>query len=322
MKRLGLLMAVALVGCSPKYESGKTQCSDGKHECPSGYTCRVQGGKYLCFAGGGNGGAGGTGGRADAGAGGVGGIKPSGGGGLRGTGGAIRDAGLGGSGPKDALTATCPKPCPVGQQCFSGQCCPIPAAGGQCSHFPSCGCLPGEVCYPSASTHTMTCFVSDGLPAGADCTGSTCMAGFGCFGRICKAYCSKTQDCAAIRGYASCDQTTWSSDKTDIPGVKVCERICDPAHPQSPTAPLLPCPAGFNCSSDSSGIGFCFKASPLPPGSPCSAEKDCPAGHYCSKTSVCKRYCLSDADCAGGTTCRFGFDPPEYAADFIVGYCN
>ncbi len=217
----------------------------------------------------------------------------------------------------------CATPCSTGQQCYAGQCCTPPAAGGNCTPYPSCGCASGQVCYPSSTTQSMACFTANNLAEGADCTGGlSCQAGLGCFGGTCKRYCGSTGDCPSIGGVRSCDQTVWSSDKTDILGVMVCERICDPAHPQSPTAPLVACPSGFNCSSDTGGVSYCFKASPLAAGSTCAAEADCPAGSYCTTSGVCTRYCLSAGDCPSGTTCQFTWSPPEYAGAYVVGYCN
>ena len=143
-----VVLAGVLAGCEPNYTSGKTQCSD-KKECPSGFTCLDDGtasihycvdDKLLTSPG--------TGGRRDAGLGGAG--------------------GTGGS--KDASTL-CGTSCPLGQQCLSGQCCVPPAAGGNCTVYPPCGCPSGSVCYPSSNAHAMACYTSDNLAEGADCTG-------------------------------------------------------------------------------------------------------------------------------------------------------
>jgi hypothetical protein len=355
-----LLVLIVLAGCQPTYTSGKTQCSD-KKECPSGFSCYDDGTNsiHYCFdtkqvvnkdagalgTGGAGGvkttvvGSGGNGGNKDAGVGtgGVGGIKTTvvGRGGTVGTDGGVgagADAGVlrdartvdvapdGAS--RDAGTA-CTPACPTGQQCLSGQCCVPPAAGGACSAYPACGCLAGNVCYPSSTTHAMACFTSDNLAEGADCSdGSTCQAGFGCFGGLCKRYCATLSDCPSVGGVRSCDQTTWSSDNSNILGVMACERVCDPAHPQSPKAPLLACPKGFNCSSDASGLSYCFQASPLPAGSTCTVEGDCPAGSYCTTSGSCTRYCLANSDCSSGTTCQFTWSPAEYAGSTLVGYCK
>jgi hypothetical protein len=49
MKRYAWLILIAAFGCTPQYESGKTQCSDAK-ECPSGYSCSDDGtsGIHYC----------------------------------------------------------------------------------------------------------------------------------------------------------------------------------------------------------------------------------------------------------------------------------
>lgn len=343
MKRYLPLLWIALAGCAPHYKSGQTQCSD-KKECPSGYSCSddgttavhycvdnttlgcPKGATFYCSQSnscwispvacstvvGLDGGSGATSDAA---------IRRDGGttdGTVVGTPDAL-DAGN-----KDTGSASsCTPACSSTQECLSGQCCAPPAAGGDCTTFPACGCPSGKVCYPSSTTHALACFTSNNLAAGADCSGgSTCQSGYGCFGSICKQYCASNTDCPAVGGVQSCDQTTWSSDQTDITGVKACERVCDPAHPQNPTSPLLACPTGFNCVSDQNGISYCLKASPLAAGSTCTQESDCQAGYYCTTSGACNRYCLSSADCSTGTTCQFSFSPAEYAGSYKVGYCN
>lgn len=205
--------------------------------------------------------------------------------------------------------------------------CGVPAAGGVCTTFPACGCPAGQACNPS-STHLLACFPSNNLADGADCSsGSTCQAGSGCFDGVCRPYCGTDTDCPLVAGLQSCMPTYWDANQTmSIPGVKVCARICDPAHPQAPRTPFLSCPVGFSCSSSPTGASFCFKATPLPAGSACTADADCPAGNSCTGTSattlVCKQYCLSNSDCAAGTTCQFAWSPPQYAGTSPVGYCQ
>ena len=217
--------------------------------------------------------------------------------------------------------------CPAGQQCLSGQCCVPPAAGGDCTTFPACGCPAGQVCYPS-TTHVLACFAGNNLLEGADCSsGSTCQAGLGCFDGVCRPYCNTDADCPAVAGVQSCLATYWDDQQTvSILGVKVCARTCDPAHPQSPRAPFLSCPAGFGCSPSPAGASFCFKASPLPTGSACTSDADCPAGNSCTGASattlVCKPYCFSSSDCAAGATCQFAWITRQYAGSQELGYCQ
>jgi hypothetical protein len=268
-----------------------------------------------CVEGTGLGGSGGS-----AGSGGSGGSKTGGAGGSA-TGGTTQDAG---TGSKDAgVACSTSASCQSGQQCLGGQCCVPPATGGECNHYPACGCPSGKVCYPSSLEHTLACVTAGNLAEGADCTsGSSCQSGLGCFGGTCKRYCNADGDCPAVAGLRSCLQTAWSDDSTSILGVKVCGRICDPAHPQSPTPPLLPCPAGFACQSSSVGLSYCFEANPLPTGSVCSQAEDCAPGTYCSQSGSCNRYCLSTSDCSGSQTCHFGFSPAQTAGTSPVGFCS
>ena len=221
----------------------------------------------------------------------------------------------------------CAVSCTGGQQCLSGQCCTPPAAGGECTTFPACGCPAGQVCSP-ATTQKLACFTGNNLAEGADCSsGSTCKAGLGCFDGLCRPYCGTDADCLAVAGVQSCLATYWDDLQTQpILGVKVCARICDPLHPQSPRTPFLSCPTGFSCSSAPTGASFCFKATPLPAGSACTSTADCPAGNSCTGTSattlVCKPYCFSSSDCATGTTCQFTWSPRQYAGNQEVGYCQ
>jgi hypothetical protein len=203
--------------------------------------------------------------------------------------------------------------------------CGVPAAGGTCTPFPPCGCPTGQVCYPS-TTHAMACFTGNNLPEGADCSsGLICQTGLGCLDGVCRPYCSTDADCPMVAGVRSCLAIYWS-DSSPILGVKLCAKICDPAHPQSPTAPLLSCPTGFSCSPSPDGASSCFNASPSSAaGSACTSDMNCPAGYACTGTSattlVCKQYCFFNSDCVSGT-CQFTWITPQYAGTSAVGYCQ
>jgi len=236
---------------------------------------------------------------------------------------AARDSGRDSSSPGDGpIACTTAATCGAGQKCLSSQCCTPPAAGGVCSAYPACGCPSSQICYPLATSHAMACFTSNYLTEGADCTNGNCQTGLGCFGSTCKRYCLADTDCPAVGGVQKCLQTTWSSDSTDIAGVMVCQRVCDPAHPQNPVTPLLSCPAGFGCNSSITGSSGCYKTAPLPAGSTCATDVDCSPGYYCTTSGACLKYCLSSADCASGTTCQFTWSPSEYAGASMVGYCK
>ena len=238
------------------------------------------------------------------------------------------DGGTTGGGPDAAAqdaSGGCGTGCPAGQQCLSGQCCVPPAAGGECTTFPACGCPAGQVCYLS-TTQALACFAGNNLPEGADCSSDlTCQTGLGCLDGVCRPYCGTDADCPMVAGVRSCLAIYWP-DNSPILGVKLCARICDPVHPQSPTAPLLSCPTGFSCGPSPDGASSCFKASPSSAaGSACTSNMNCPAGYACTGTSattlVCKQYCLSSSDCVSGT-CQFTWITPQYAGTSEVGYCQ
>ena len=349
MMKRSFVLLLALLGCGPNFESGKTQCSD-KLECPGGYTCgsEQKGGTPLCYSqtncGGkaffckwanvcaagpaqcpdSSGGGGSPGGSSVTG--------PS----------SCTDAqypvycpalGSTPAGCWEANTdcstaATCsdgvPHACTTGRKvyCAGQQCCVPPAAGGECN-VPACGCASGQVCYPDTVATGLTCITSNGIAEGAECTGKACAAGSGCFGSLCRRYCQTASDCLIVDGARSCDETYWAKDQP-ITGVSVCSRVCDPVSPQNPRSPLLSCPAGFGCTSGdgSPGASDCIhQTGTLTAGATCTATSDCAPGYYCTNGSICNKYCFTSADCPSGISCNF-FATPQYAGTTQVGYCK
>ncbi len=214
----------------------------------------------------------------------------------------------------------CGQSCSGDEECRSGECCPPAELDGECT--PSgCGCGGGETCYPTSDPDEhLACFESDGLEAGEACGGQYCNAGLGCFGGICRPYCDADEDCPEVGGVQSCRPTFWSGD-VEIAGVQVCSWICDPAQPQDPRPPLLPCPEGFGCVSAEDGATGCRKIeSAAEEGAECEDQGDCAPGLYCSAGSTCHRYCLTSFDCLGGV-CDV-MDPPQLAGNHDVGYCR
>ena len=222
----------------------------------------------------------------------------------------------------------CSNVCSGSKTCMSGQCCDPPSAGGTCN-LPACGCGTGQVCYPSDLTQGLTCLDSAGLGEGEDCTAASsststgCKAGLGCFAGICRSYCSSDSDCPSIGGARKCKTTVWSS-KSTIPGVNVCNRVCDPINPQSPRSPLLSCPPGFGCIGDTNGASDCYKAGTGTSGASCSANTDCAPGHLCVTTkgvSLCRPACSTNTDCPSGSICQ-ALSPPLPAGQFGIGWCT
>jgi hypothetical protein len=219
--------------------------------------------------------------------------------------------------------ATCSPACGDSEECFAGTCCASPPAGGSCS-LPDCGCPGDQVCVPLSLTDGMSCVDSNGLGDGADCSsGGVCARGLGCFGGICSPYCNNDSDCSSIGGAKKCLPTTWSASDGggQIPGVRVCARVCDPLNPRSPRSPLLACPAGFRCSPDETGASDCGRAGPGVLGSFCTFSSDCSPGLYCSVSHTCNQYCTVNSDCPAGTTCN-AFSPAQLAGTYSVGWCS
>jgi hypothetical protein len=202
--------------------------------------------------------------------------------------------------------------------------CPVPAAGGACNVFPSCGCPTGQACSPNTQVTGLKCFPSGSLGEGADCTSGDCASGLGCFGDVCKRYCQFDSDCPAVDSAQSCVQTTWSPG-VDIQGVLMCTHVCDPVFPHSPRSPLLACPVGFGCSAAGTSYPGATDCEPQSgsgvSGSSCSADSDCSPGFYCSNGGTCIKYCSTSADCPASSTCHT-FSTPEYAGTTSVGYCS
>ena len=309
MKRGSLILLVLFVGCSPNFQSGKTQCSD-KGECPSGFICSDNGAgaPRVCVnaptsgtggsGGGGTSGHGGSSGGGTSGFGGIGGI-----GGTGGTGGA--SASTGSSGATSACSLS-----------------DLPKAGGSCNVLPACGCPAGSVCYAATESVGLTCTADSKLGNGADCSGAlACASGFGCFSDICSKYCEFDSDCPMVDMTQGCLQISWASGN-DITGVSVCAEICDPVSPQNPKSPLRACPAGFGCSSDTLGDSYCQKQAGFGvTNSSCSHDSDCRPGYFCDTSGLsCVKYCYTINDCPTGTTCNF-FSTANYAGNTEVGYC-
>jgi hypothetical protein len=362
MKPANLMLLILCVGCSPNFESGKTECSD-KGECPSGFICLNNGTSNLCYDSntppftGGSGGRGGSGGVVAATTGGQ-------GGGTAGTSGTtactdpsypvrcsatgtypggcwasgvvcstITDCGTGAAPDWTACGTTGYHPDCSGTKCLpnvgagadagSSTCTP-PAASGTCNVFPSCGCPAGQVCYPATQATGMACLASTGLQEGTDCTTGVCVSGFGCFGYLCKRYCQSDSDCPLVDSARACLQTTWSPG-VDISGVLVCARVCDPVSPQNPSSPLLACPAAFGCSAAGTtypGASSCVKQ----PGAG-TTSSTCTTVADCLPGNYCSTGHTCNKYCFTSTDCPAGstcnyFSTPEYAGTRSVGYCK
>lgn len=214
----------------------------------------------------------------------------------------------------------CETECSEDQECFSGACCAPPRMEGDCSPFPTCGCEGGEICAPSATTHTMQCVEAGSLREGVPCSDQDCAEGLVCLSGICKAYCSEAAQCAEVDGVRACVSATLTGD-TLLTGYNVCRRICDPANPQDPVAPLRSCPEGYGCLPDAEGASDCVPAGNGAEGTACTAEGfECAPGLFC-RNEECVPYCFSDADCPE-SVCVFSLGAADQAGSSQVGFCS
>lgn len=196
------------------------------------------------------------------------------------------------------------------------------ATGGDCT-LPACGCPAGQVCYPRSTTMNLGCFVSDNIAEGQSCDGKVCASGLGCFGSVCKRYCTTATDCPAIDGASGCAQATWPNGMP-INGVLVCKRVCDPTSPQAPRAPLLACPAGFACTADKAnpGASECLRTSGTKlAGAACMNITECAPGHTCLASGACAKYCFKTVGCPVGAGTCTSLATPIFAGRQEVGVC-
>jgi hypothetical protein len=95
---------------------------------------------------------------------------------------------------------------------------------------------------------------------------------------------------------------------------------CDPARPQAPRMPLVPCPAGFACRLDEAGAendrvtGSCAPAGSVLSRAPCGQDSDCSAGMFCDELQkVCIEFCADESDCEANYLCLPTLSP------FMIG---
>jgi hypothetical protein len=222
----------------------------------------------------------------------------------------------------DSVSCSSDASCQGSLRCYGGTCCePSPLSGSECS-LPACGCREGQVCDLDGATKTMKCRTTNDVQEGQACSypGAVCAAGLGCFGGVCKPYCQRDTECKAVAGVQECQQTVWS-DRTDITGVGVCSRVCDPVNPQDPATPLLSCPRGASCNPGSKGASDCGWAGTGQVGDYCDASTRCAPGNYCTAWGTCNRFCYKNEDCPEGIACGAFLDD-ESAGTLLVGACK
>jgi hypothetical protein len=221
---------------------------------------------------------------------------------------------------KGPCSAVIPGPCDPLSQCG----CPAPYACRVDQH------LDGEV---SACQ-----FYGDSGPWGSCDQTRDCPPGYGCFSSgACQKYCLKTGDCEGVDPYRKCQLYDGSSP---LPGTRlpplepygVCNRLCDPANPQSDAGDYQACGSGMHCDPSVTGETECDEwfdpTRGVDPGAPCLADRECPAGYACREMpsgagsdagEVCLRWChVGGVGCPAGSRC---VSDGDYAGSQALGFC-
>jgi hypothetical protein len=181
--------------------------------------------------------------------------------------------------------------------------------------YPSCGCAPGEGCYPVGMR---TCLPAGSVEKDESCRVITdCVPGLVCANGSCRAICEADEECV---------------------GVERCELIGGPIRVCTDDCVLgssTGCVDGYTCGLNYSGgepFVLCFRDDDSLPGdyTPCSTLKGgiCAVGLTCTRTdadpeSQCRRYCPipDDGSCPDGGTCSPG-RVPVTIGDQSFGVCG
>ncbi len=181
--------------------------------------------------------------------------------------------------------------------------------------YPSCGCDPGEGCYPAGGR---MCLPAGTLPKDAPCRGlADCVPGFICRNGSCRAICESDEDCVGVE---RCQLVV------ALP--RVCTDDCI-------LGSTIGCVDGYTCGLNYSGgepFVLCSRDDDSLPGdyTPCSTLEGgiCAIGLTCTRPDAggeqqCRRYCPlpDDGSCPDGGTCVEGRIPVTIG-DQPYGVCT
>lgn len=210
---------------------------------------------------------------------------------------------------------------------------------GTCDLTVQCGCPKGEACMAlGPALDTPMCGTAGTREIGQTCAKETdCVAGAGCYGKLCKPYCNEQQPC---KDGDMCRSTY--SGAVEVPSIKVCLGTCNPSAPTDckegtvcvsidlvavciwceKELPDAKCNLVRNCGCEGipgTGCGVsveddgtfsaaCFPRSNVATeDSACQLNSDCGPGLSCVG-HVCKEYCASDDDCDDGVCAAVWID--------------
>ncbi len=219
-----------------------------------------------------------------------------------GTGGVVTEAGFGGTGGTAG----------TGGGSGGGASC-SPPSGSPCDTFPQCNCEAGLACDVVDETGATDCVAPGTIEAFRTCSGpSTCAAGLGCVGGVCKPHCESGGDCSP----GKCIQVE-APGGGPIPGFKVCTAGC------SLTTPALLCGSGLGCFPDETtptgtdcapagtgtGVDGCTSSAGSADPTACAPGYACVAGATATNWD-CRKWCRVGfaTDCPAAGVCA-GFPP-------------
>ncbi len=166
---------------------------------------------------------------------------------------------------------------------------------------------------------TSACFPQGAaVPFGACSSSNDCAPGYDCVSGSCQQYCDTRSDCSG--SFDVCEDVGYDNGGvfTAIPGFRTCTRTCNPALPQSSSAPFQACGAGLGCIPTGDNSSMCYPGGSVGLYSFCSSQDDCQAGTLCIN-NACLIPCTNpNGICSNGDFCY----PLTYTGGAAVTVAN
>jgi hypothetical protein len=231
---------------------------------------------------------------------------------------------------------SCSTACPSSQQCFSGQCCPVPLGRGSCDVYPECGCSQSQNC-ARVDAGPEECVSNGGIPPLGNCLSTQdCQHGLTCAEGVCKPLCDSNLLICQMN-YVCLLQVLEQNGQSVWAGYDVCEPHCSPVFPVQTDSSHAGCGNAQTCvltfdSAQSQWFTYCLNSTGSGlQGEPCTYDNDCAAGYTCitwttvSKPSTCQQYCrIGLSDCRTGSCVAFSTPAYDTNGTFNqqLGFCE